>query len=128
MRRTVATAVLLATAVTLPLAACGDDDDDATTDTTSAATAGAVHVVAEDSLTFDEDSYSADAGEVSFVYENGGALPHTLVIDGIDTDDFKLSVGDTDEGSVELEPGEYTIFCDVPGHRGAGMEATLTVS
>jgi plastocyanin len=128
MRRAVTTSILLAATLTLPLAACGGDDDDATTDTTSGAAAGAVHVIAEDSLNFDKDSYSADAGEVSFVYENGGALPHTLVIDGIDTDDFKLSVGDTDEGSVELEPGEYTIFCDVPGHRGAGMEATLTVS
>jgi uncharacterized cupredoxin-like copper-binding protein len=51
------------------------------------------------------------------------------VIEGVDG--FKLDVptnGDVDEGSVDLQSGEYTIYCDVPGHRNAGMEATLEVA
>jgi uncharacterized cupredoxin-like copper-binding protein len=51
---------------------------------------------------------------------------HTLLVDEVD--DFKLQVntnGDTDTGTVELEPGEYRLYCDVPGH--TSMEATLTV-
>ena len=41
---------------------------------------------------------------------------------------FKLSVGDEATGTVELTPGTYTLFCDLPGHESAGMKATLTVT
>jgi plastocyanin len=54
---------------------------------------------------------------------------HTLVIDGVK--DFKLSVGgdgDTDSAKVNFRPGKYTFYCDIPGHRAAGMEGTITVS
>jgi plastocyanin len=126
MRRT----LVLAAIAALPLTAiaCGGDDDDTSSGDNGSgggAPEGAVTVIAEDSLDFDQDSYTASAGEVTFIYENGGSLPHTLLIEGVD--DFKLEVGDTDEGSVELEAGEYVLFCDVPGHQSAGMEADLTV-
>lgn len=126
MRRDLIRAAAVAAAVALPLAACSDDDGDADGGSTSAPE-GAITVVALDSLEFDQDAYEATAGEVTFVYENDGSLPHTLLVDGIDADEFKLSVGDTDQGSVELEAGEYVLYCDVPGHREAGMEADLTV-
>jgi uncharacterized cupredoxin-like copper-binding protein len=112
--------------LTLVLAGCGDDD-------TSAATGpdverDGVEVVAED-IAFGADGYEADAGTVTFTYRNDGSINHTLLVD--DVDGFKLEVtanGDEDQGSVELEPGTYTLYCDVPGHREAGMEATLEVS
>ena len=112
------------------LAGCGGDDDSGGGggDGLSTGSGGGdtVTVVAQDSLRFDRDEYTADAGEVTIDYENSGNLTHTLLIDGVD--DFKLTVtssGDTDEGTVELEPGDYRIFCDIPGHES--MEATLTV-
>ena len=115
------------------LAGCGGDDGDSGGDgggeaqtTGGGGDDGSVTVVAEDTLSFDRDDYSVPAGEVTIDYENGGNIAHTLLIDGID--DFKLAVvssGDTDEGTTELETGEYRIYCDVPGH--SDMEATLTV-
>ena len=113
-------------------AACGGDDDGGgggdglSTGSGDGGGVVPVTVVAQDSLRFDRDDYAASAGEVTIDYENGGNLTHTLLIDGVD--DFKLSVaanGDTDEGTAELPPGDYRIYCDVPGHES--MEATLTV-
>jgi plastocyanin len=71
----------------------------------------------------------AAPGSVAVRYTNAGAIQHTLLIDGISG--FKLDVasaGDVDTATVQLEPGTYTLYCDVPGHRAAGMEAQLTVS
>jgi plastocyanin len=28
---------------------------------------------------------------------------------------------------IDLKPGKYTFYCDLPGHRAAGMVGTLTV-
>jgi len=108
------------------LAGCGDDDAASGVEDGTRSD-GTVVVVAED-VGFGADAYEAEAGTVSFEYVNEGAIPHTLVVEGVD--DFKLSVGsrgDADEGDVELEAGSYQLICDVPGHEQAGMVAVLEV-
>jgi len=125
MTTTVSRLLLAAAAVALPLSACGGDDDGGGSDVPE----GAVEVVGTDALAFEPDAISAPAGEVSLALVNDGSIPHTLVIEGFE-DDLKLSIagsGDVDSGSLTLEAGEYTYYCDVAGHRGAGMEGTLTV-
>jgi plastocyanin len=128
LRLTVAAALLAAPL----LAACGDDDStdgaDGTTPTTepSGGTSSSLTVHATDQLKFAPEAYETEAGTVEVTYVNDGTTPHTLLIKGVG--DFKLSIGTEDEGTVELEPGEYTLYCDVAGHEAAGMVADLTVS
>ncbi len=117
----------IAAVVVIALGSCGGDDDAG-----DAAPAdrrdGGVEVVARD-IELGKSEYAATAGDVQLRYVNEGSIAHTLLID--DVDGFKLEVtgnGDEDQGSVELEAGTYTLYCDVPGHREAGMEATLQVS
>ena len=90
-----------------------------------------LEVVAHD-IGFDRGTYSLQHGQRLIEYVQDGRTRHTLRIedaDGNDVDGLDLEVGgpDTDEGSVDLAPGRYTLYCDVPGHREAGMEAELDV-
>lgn len=108
------------------LSACGSEDPSTGAD--GAAGTGELEVVAAD-ISFDQDNYRAEAGSIEVVYRNDGSINHTLVIE--DVDGFALEVnanGDVDEGAVALDPGTYVLYCDVAGHREAGMQATLEVS
>lgn len=106
--------------------ACGGGDDNNEADAPSPSGDADVVVIASDTK-FDAKNYSAQAGQVSFEYVERGQLPHTLLIE--DKSGFKLSVnGDkSDQGEILLKSGKYTLYCDIAGHRQAGMEATLTV-
>jgi plastocyanin len=89
-----------------------------------------VTVDALPSLTFQADNFDTQAGINEIVYVLGGGV-HTLVFEEPELNGFKLAVDADkaeDRGKVDLEAGSYTIFCDIPGHRAAGMEATITVS
>ena len=121
-RRSAARMLAVAALVAVGVSACSAEANEA-----PAAAADEVDVVAED-IGFASSDYTADAGPVGFVYRNDGVIGHTLLIEGVDG--FKLEVaatGDVDEGSVDLAAGQYTIYCDVAGHRDAGMEAVLEV-
>ncbi|MDQ3943834.1 MAG: plastocyanin/azurin family copper-binding protein [Actinomycetota bacterium] len=80
-------------------------------------------------LGFREIEATAAAGEVDIRYRNEGALVHTLVFEGA-AGGFKLEApaAGTSPGKVKLDPGTYTYYCDLPGHRAAGMEGKLVVS
>lgn len=124
MRTPVSRLLLAAAAVAVPLSACGDDDGGG-----GDVPEGAIEVLGTDALAFEPDELSAEAGEITFALVNDGSIPHTFVIEDLE-DDLKLSVagsGAVDSGSITLEAGDYTFYCDVSGHRGAGMEGTLTV-
>jgi plastocyanin len=77
-------------------------------------------------LKFQSDAFTWPAGILEIEYINKGGS-HTLLFTDPDLSYFELAVPPTpDKGKVELAPGEYTIYCSIPGHRAAGMEATVT--
>jgi uncharacterized cupredoxin-like copper-binding protein len=58
---------------------------------------------------------------------NAGSQVHNLVIeDGASTAD--LPAGESEDLTVDVAEGEHVVYCSIPGHREAGMEATLTVA
>jgi len=84
--------------------------------------------IAGGNLYFHPERAQLPAGIDEIELDGEGGV-HTLVIDGVDG--FKLRVdgdGEHDALKVRLAPGRYTFFCDIPGHRDAGMEGTLTVT
>lgn len=86
-------------------------------------------VIEAGDLYYEPDAFAASAGEVSFSMENVGAVEHDLVIEELgDTEIIGLiDPGETGSGSISLDAGTYTLYCNVVGHREAGMEATLDV-
>lgn len=80
-------------------------------------------------LSFAPKEVTAPAGAVSITLNNVGKIHHTLVIEGVS--DFKKLEADPGQAPSETwkdaKPGDYVIFCDVAGHRAAGMEAKLKV-
>lgn len=78
------------------------------------------------SLKFQADEFTTQAGINEIVYLDKGGT-HTLLFEETEFAGFKLQVPPDDSGKIDLPAGTYTIFCDVPGHQAAGMEATLTV-
>ncbi|MFM8303793.1 MAG: plastocyanin/azurin family copper-binding protein [Actinomycetota bacterium] len=79
-------------------------------------------------LKFQATDFPTIAGinEINYVDKGGN---HTLVFKEAEFRGFLLAVNGSgnDTGKVELSPGVYTVYCNIPGHQAAGMEATITV-
>jgi len=80
-------------------------------------------------LRFQSDEFTVPGGILGIDYVGRGGT-HTLLFEDPQYQGFRLEVAgeETDSGKVEIAEGEYVIFCDVPGHRAAGMEATVTIT
>ncbi|HXV34476.1 MAG TPA: plastocyanin/azurin family copper-binding protein [Gaiellaceae bacterium] len=124
-------------ALAVGVAACGGDDDDSgdeaaaeETTTHEESTDGGTHLTLTadpgGALSFDQTELTAAAGEITIELVNESGVPHNVEIEGEDAVTETITEGST-ELTVTLEPGTYTYFCNIPGHREGGMEGTLTV-
>ena len=71
----------------------------------------------------------APAGQIKIESPNDSTIDHDIAIEGngVDEKGEVVSNGGVSEIDVDLQPGEYTFFCSVEGHREGGMEGKLTV-
>ena len=126
----------------LGVTACGGDDDDSsgtvaetTSSTTASTTTGGgatVKFEADPSgaLAFTHTDVSAPAGNDTIEFDNPSSVGHDVVIEDSDGNEVARTdviTGTTTTTTADLQPGSYTFFCSVDGHRDEGMEGTLTV-
>jgi plastocyanin len=81
-------------------------------------------------LMFDPSALEAKAGTVTIDYDNPSPVPHDIALEGSNgetVDETQPAANQTFTVSGELTAGKYVYYCNVPGHREAGMEGTLTV-
>ncbi|HYP55327.1 MAG TPA: cupredoxin domain-containing protein [Solirubrobacterales bacterium] len=81
-------------------------------------------------LAFNAEEAVGSAGNVSFVLENPSTRAHTIAVEnkrGEQLGASRVAIKDSEFVIVSLEPGTYTYYCTVRGHREAGMEGTLTI-
>jgi len=145
-------------------ASCGDSGSSSTpaaTTTTAAAPAATspddgntVYVTANDTkgvnadMSYDVSTTTVKAGEVTFVLDNFGTVPHEVVVIKTDVPFDQLVIGSNDRISEDLsigeisetpagqsasaqfalEPGNYVLVCNIEGHYRLGMRAALTVT
>src|SRR5262249_60356084 len=89
---------------------------------------GTLDVDALPSLSFQATEFSVPPGVIQVNYNDLGG-PHTLVFDNPKLSGFQLAVPQGPKtGKVQLDPGSYTIYCTIPGHRAAGMHANVIYS
>ncbi len=118
----------VAVAAMVGLAACGGSGGGGSSYKQPKGAAQTTIAVSGHNFAFDPSSISAPAGIDAIKFNSTEAL-HTFVFAGGKVPGFKLeaSSGNSEQLKVNLKPGKYTFYCDIPGHREAGMEGTLTV-
>jgi plastocyanin len=113
----------------LALGACGGDDDDAPVGGATATVSGDQIVVHTSEFKFDPANLTIDAGrDYTIVLDNSdGKVEHDWLVDGTEIKVLAPPRG-TAKDTIRIdEPGTYTTYCSIAGHREAGMEGTLVV-
>jgi plastocyanin len=72
---------------------------------------------------------TAPAGQLTIQSPNESSVDHNIALEGggVDEEGPIVKDGGVSRIEVDVEPGEYTFYCSVEGHREGGMEGTLTV-
>ena len=81
-------------------------------------------------LRWTQATYETTAGTTTFVVKNPSPTTHNFVLLGASVNAASANIlpGHTQPLTLaDLAPGEYQIYCTIPGHREGGMVAKLVV-
>lgn len=79
-------------------------------------------------MRFEPSPIEVDADDARLRVVNTGTEPHSMIIPALGRGTPDLEPGqELDVDLTGTAPGAYVVFCDVTGHREAGMETTLTL-
>lgn len=83
----------------------------------------------EGEFSFTVEDGIAPTGEITVSFTNEGTAVHNVEPLGAAEGTVipEAPGGESAEGTFQLFPGEWTIICNIPGHRENGMEDTITV-
>ena len=126
-------AVLL---VVLALAACGGNGDEGAEESTTTAAAppaatGATQTVSLVDYALEPKAIRIDKpGTYTFEATNNGQTEHALEIEGngVEEETETLAPGDKGTITVELNMGEYEMYCPIDSHRDRGMDGSIDVA
>jgi uncharacterized cupredoxin-like copper-binding protein len=132
--------------------ASGESDEateEGSATTTTPAAGGETVTIEMGEFYYKPDAVETKAGTVTIDAPNAGSAPHELVLAKTDDDPAKLptsSDGSVDEEALDvpgeisevaggadgtvtldLDAGNYVMFCNLPGHYASGMYGSLTV-
>jgi plastocyanin len=96
---------------------------------TAEAENGVLEMPATGATNYEFAEATAPAGALTIRSPNESPTEHNIALEGgnVNEEGPVVGQGDVSEIEVDVQPGEYTFYCSVPGHREAGMEGPLTV-
>jgi uncharacterized cupredoxin-like copper-binding protein len=121
-------AVLLAV---VALAGCGGSDDGGGETTAAAGAAGPKQTVSLVDYALQPKTIRIDKpGAYTFEATNNGQTEHALEIEGsgVEEETDTLAPGEKGTVTVELEMGEYEMYCPIDSHRDRGMSGSIDVA
>ena len=123
-----AVVALIAAVVGIGLGSRAIDESKDNSGTGAASAATAVPTIHLSEFKIEPAEVDASVGQTLQVM-NMGTTAHDLSIEGQNKTTGSIAVGTT--GSLDttgLAAGAYTLFCSIPGHKEAGMKATLKLA
>jgi plastocyanin len=100
----------------------------ATSETSAAPMANADVTIDLVDIAFQPNAITIPANQdVTIGLTDDGISPHNFNIDALNVHSTTLASGGTETVTISAAPGTYQFYCNIPGHKEAGMVGTLTV-